>query len=458
MSQYLDYIDANRARYVDELKELVRIPSISAVPERASDVARAAAWLREHLRGIGFETVEVHETDGHPIVYAEWLGAGPGAPTALVYGHYDVQPVDPLELWRHPPFEPVIEGVNLVARGATDDKGQMFTHLKAAEAWLKTAGRLPINVKYVIEGEEEVGSAHLDPWIEANAKRLACDIVVISDGAQFDHGMPAINYGLRGLAYFEIRVDGPAIDLHSGAFGGAVANPCNVLAKLLGDLIDDRGRITIDGFYDNVRPLAPEERGAFAKLPFDAAAFRKSIGIPAETGEEGYTNLERRWCRPTCDVNGLYGGYQGDGAKTVLPAWAGAKLSFRLVPDQTPDAVGELLRRHMATHALPTVRVTVTPLHGGMPVLVPFDGPYIGAARRAIETGFGTAPVLTREGGTIPVVQVFQTVLGAPSLLVGWGQHDDGAHSPNEKFNLDDFHRGIRTGAVLLEELAALRR
>jgi acetylornithine deacetylase/succinyl-diaminopimelate desuccinylase-like protein len=333
----------------------------------------------------------------------------------------------------------------------------MFTHVKAAEAWLATSGRLPINVKYLIEGEEEVGSAHLDDWVAANAERLRCDVVVISDGSQYGPGRPAINYGLRGLAYFEIRVDGPNRDLHSGAFGGAVANPANVLCRLLGELLDDEGRITIPGFYDDVRPLAPAEREAWRALPFNEADFCDAIGIAATAGEAGYSNQERRWGRPTCDVNGLYGGYQGEGAKTVLPAWAGAKLSFRLVPDQSPKRVAELLRAHLAARAPAGVRVSVTDLHGGMPVLVPRDGPAIAAGRRAVERGFGTAPVLTREGGSIPVVETFQRVLGAPTLLIGYGQKDDNTHSPNEKFNLEDFQRGVRTSAALLEELVGLK-
>ncbi|HEX7878025.1 MAG TPA: dipeptidase [Candidatus Eisenbacteria bacterium] len=454
----MTWIDENADRFVAELTEFLRIPTVSAVPIHAPDVVRGAEWIAAHLERIGLTNVGIHPTPGHPIVYAEWLGAGPDAPTALVYGHYDVQPVDPLELWRHPPFEPTREGVNLVARGATDDKGQVFTHVKAAEAWLHTTGRLPINVKYLIEGEEEVGSEHLDAWVASNADRLRCDVVVISDGSQYGHGQPAINYGLRGLAYFEIRVDGPNRDLHSGAFGGAVANPANVLCRLLGELLDADGRITIPGFYDDVRPLADTERAAWRALPFDETSFCDAIGIPATTGEAGFSNQERRWARPTCDVNGLFGGYQGEGAKTVLPAWAGAKLSFRLVPDQAPKRVGELLRRHLAARAPAGVRVTVTDLHGGMPVLVPHDGPAIAAGRRAIERGFGKPPVLTREGGSIPVVETFQRVLGAPTLLIGYGQKDDNTHSPNEKFNMDDFQRGIRTSAALLEELAELKR
>lgn len=455
MSQVLDFIDASRAKFVGELQELIRIPSISAQPDHKGDVDRCAAWLADHMTRLGL-SARVMPTAGHPIVYGEWLKS-PGAPTALIYGHYDVQPVDPLNLWRNDPFAAVIEGETLVARGATDDKGQMFTHLKAAEAFLMTAGRIPVNVKYLIEGEEEVGSEHLDAFIEQHRDLLKCDVVVVSDTAQFGPDLPAITCGLRGLAYLEVRVDGPDRDLHSGVYGGAVANPLNVLAKLMADLIDADGRITVPGFYDRVRPLTREEREEFARLPFSEKEFMESIAIPAVTGEAGFTTLERRWARPTCDINGIFGGYQGAGSKTVLPAWGGAKVSFRLVPDQDPAEISRLVREHLERSAPKTVKVTVTELHGGRPVLVPRDGKAMAAARKAVARGFGREPVLIREGGSIPIVETFQRVLGAPTLLIGYGQNDDNAHSPNEKFSLNDYHNGIRTSACLLEELATTR-
>lgn len=453
MSQILTYVDENRRRFVEELRTLIRFPSISAVPAHAKDVRACADWLVAHLRELGM-TVELHPTAGHPLVYAEWLGA-PGAPTVLIYGHYDVQPVDPLALWKHPPFEAVVVDNTLIARGATDDKGQVFAHVKALDAFFHTEGRLPVNVKLVIEGEEEVGSEHLDTWVEANREKLACDVLVISDTAQYGDGIPAITVGLRGIAYFEVRVDGPAADLHSGVFGGAVDNPLNVLCGLIAGLKDADGRITVAGFYDDVRPLTAAERAAFTELPNEDAGFQAAAGVPRLTGETGYTTLERRWARPTCDLNGIFGGYQGEGAKTVLPAWGGAKLSFRLVPDQEPERIAALVRRHFETHVPDTCRVTVTYHHGGRPVLVPSEGPAMQAARRALARGFGREPVLIREGGSIPVVQTFQAALGAPVLLLGFGRNDDGAHSPNEKFSLDDYHHGIRSSACLLAELGA---
>lgn len=452
MSRAIDYIEQNRERFVEDLKTLIRFPSISAVPAHQADVLACAEWLKAHLTEMGM-AVEVHPTAGHPVVYAEWLKA-PGAPTVLIYGHYDVQPVDPLNLWKKPPFDAVVEGRNLVARGATDDKGQVFAHVKALESYLKTDGRLPVNVKLIIEGEEEVGSEHLYGWIGTHREKLACDVVVVSDTAQYGDGLPAITVGLRGIAYFEVRVDGPAADLHSGVFGGAVDNPLNVLCGLLAGLKDANGRVTVEGFYDDVRALTPAERAEFAALPVEEEGFRKMAGVPELRGEQGYTMLERRWARPTCDVNGLFGGYQGAGSKTVLPAWGGAKVSFRLVPGQDPDRVATLVQRHFEKHAPATCKVTVTFLHGGRPVLVPTDGPEMRAARRAMARGFGQEPVLIREGGSIPIVVTFQEVLKAPVLLLGFGRNDDGAHSPNEKFSLDDYHHGIRTSACLLEELA----
>lgn len=449
------YLEAHRNTFEDQLKDLIRIPSVSAQPDHDADTRRAAVFIREDLAKIGLKA-ELIETKRHPIVHAEWLGA-PGKPTLLIYGHYDVQPPEPLEPWLSPPFEPTIRDGNLYARGATDDKGQMFTHLKAAEAWLKGTGALPVNVKFLIEGEEEVGGANLEAYVAENAARLACDYAVISDTSQFAPGMPAITYGLKGLAYFEIRVQGANRDLHSGTYGGAVANPANALATILASLKGPDGRIRIDGFYDAVKPLEDWERAEFAKLPFSEAEFQADLAVPALVGEEGYTTLERKWARPTCDVNGLFGGYAGPGPKTVLPCAAGAKLSFRLVPDQEPKTIERLFRDHVAKVAPPGVKVEVITHSGAPAVLVSVDTPGVRAAVRAIEAGFGKRPVFIREGGSIPVVGLFKQHLNVDTLLLGWGQNDDNLHGPNEKFSLADFHRGIKAGAHLYHELAEER-
>ncbi len=452
MSDVDQYLERQQARFEDELSALLRIPSVSADSAFKPDVRRAGEWVAEQFRGLGFKT-ELCETPGHPIVYAESLGVA-GAPTVLVYGHYDVQPPDPLNEWKSPPFEPTKRDGNLYARGATDDKGQMFTHIKSAEAWIKTVGRLPVNVKYLIEGEEEVGSEHLEQFIASNKDRLKCDVVVISDTSQFAPGVPAITYGLRGIAYFELKLTGPKQDLHSGSFGGAVTNPAIALSKLLAALIDANGRVQVPGFYDDVTPLTDLERRQFAALPFDEAGFKQQVGVDALTGEQGFTTLERKSARPTFDINGLTSGYQGEGAKTVLPARASAKFSFRLVPKQDPKKIQAALKALLKQHCPPGIRLELVSHHGAPGVVVPLDSPYISAAARAIEHGFGKAPVYMREGGSIPVVGTFRQLLGVDTLLLGWGLDDDNTHSPNEKFCLADFHRGIRTSARLWQELA----
>jgi succinyl-diaminopimelate desuccinylase len=378
----------------------------------------------------------------------------PNAPTVLVYGHYDVQPAEPLEKWTTPPFEPAKRDGKLYARGATDDKGQVLSHIKSAEAVIKTQGKLPINLKYLVEGEEEIGSSALGEYLKTNAAKLACDCIVISDGGQFGPGMPAINYGLRGIAYYEIRLQGPNRDLHSGSFGGSVTNPANALAKILAGLIDENGRVTIPGFYDDVVLLTDRERQQFAALPFEEKEYFKNVGVDGAIGEEGYTALERRWARPTYDICGLWSGYQGEGSKTVLPAQAGAKISFRLVPNQTPEKVAAGLKWKLAELTPPGIQLELIEHHGGTGVLVSLDSPYIEAAARAIEYAFGRRPVFTREGGSIPIVAKFVEHLKVDTLLLGWGQEDDNAHSPNEKFSLDDFHKAIKASAKLWEELA----
>jgi acetylornithine deacetylase/succinyl-diaminopimelate desuccinylase-like protein len=448
-----EFLEAHAAEFEEQLKALLRIPSISAQPHHDADTRRAAEFLRDDFRAMGLEAVELIETPGHPLVFAEGARL-PGRPTVLIYGHYDVQPPEPLEPWTSPPFEPTVRDGNLIARGATDDKGQMFTHLKAAQAWLQAGGGLPVNLKFLIEGEEEVGGANLEAYVAANRVKLACDYAVISDTSQFAPGIPAITYGLKGLAYFELIVKAAKSDLHSGIFGGTVANPLNALCSVLASLKGADGRILVEGFYDPVRPLEGWERAEFARLPFSEAEFLTQVGAPSLEGEAGYTTLERRWARPTCDVHGLFGGYQGPGPKTVLPCQAGAKLSFRLVPDQDPKQVAAQFRAHVARQTPPGVTVEVIEHHGAPAVLVSVDSAGVRAASRAIEAGFGRPPVFMREGGSIPVVGLLKQNLGVDTLLLGWGQNDDNLHGPDEKFSLADYHRGIKAGAHLLAELA----
>jgi acetylornithine deacetylase/succinyl-diaminopimelate desuccinylase-like protein len=455
MNQIVDFINISRDRYVEELKQYLAIPSVSALPEHAPDVRRCAEWTADELRRIGLQNVSLLETPGHPIVYGDWLSA-PGAPTVLFYGHYDVQPVDPLDLWTSPPFEATVRDGEIYARGAADDKGQVFMHMKAVEAHLGKEGRLPINIKFFIEGEEEVGSAHLDDYIRAHREDLGADVVVISDSPMFDRGIPSICYGLRGLAYVQVDLRGTTSDLHSGSFGGAVANPAMVLAQVLAQMKDRSGRVKIPGFYDDVRPLSDAERAEWKKLPFNETKYRKELGAPRLFGETGYSTLERVWARPTFEVNGLLSGFTGDGAKTVLPATAMAKASMRLVPDQAPETIAKLFEAYLRKVCPKTVELTVTHMHGGKPWMTEFDNKYVRAAGRAIELGFGQRPVFNREGGSIPVVSTFQEELALPSVLFGVGLPDENAHAPNEKLDLGNFHNGIIASAYLYQELASL--
>jgi succinyl-diaminopimelate desuccinylase len=451
MAQLSDYLEANREAFEEDLCDLLRIPSISADSRYKADVGRAADWMTAKFRSIGLETQRV-ETDGHPIVYAESAPV-PDRPTVLVYGHYDVQPPDPLDEWMSPPFEPTRRDGNIYARGATDDKGQMLTHVMSAQACLAD-GDLPVQLKYVIEGEEEVGSAALSRFLKEQRDRLQSDVVVISDTSQFGRGQPAITYGLRGIAYFELRVSGPKQDLHSGTFGGGVVNPVNALSQLLASLIDGDGRIQVPEFYDAVVPLSDREREQFAALPFRESEFMNQIGVSSLGGEAGYSTLERRWARPTFDLHGIWGGYQGEGGKTVLPARCAAKFSFRLVPNQDPGAIAEKLREVLHSQCPAGVEIELIDMHGAPGFVVPLESPYISAAARAIEQGFGRPPVFIREGGSIPIVTEFSQNLNADTLLLGWGLDDDNTHSPNEKFCLADFHRGIKSSAHLWAELA----
>jgi acetylornithine deacetylase/succinyl-diaminopimelate desuccinylase-like protein len=453
MDPILKHVDSQRPKALEDLKELLRIPSVSTDPARKGDIARAAALVARHMEAAGLKA-EVIPTAGHPAVYGERLAA-PGKPTVLIYGHYDVQPPDPLDLWRHGPFEPTIEGEYIVARGATDDKGQSLALIKGVEALSHARGSLPVNVKALIEGEEEIGSPNLLPFVRKEKKRLACDIVVIADSSQFGKDVPAITYGLKGLVYLEAIVRGAKKDLHSGSYGGSVANPANVLTRMIAACQGPFGKVAIPGFYDDVRDLEPWEREEFAKLPFDEEAFRREVGAPKLFGEEGYTTLERKWARPTFDLNGLVSGFTGEGAKTVLPSVARAKFSMRLVPDQDPEKIAALARDYLLEIAPDTVTVEILNHHGAKPVLLKREGKAVRAAAKAYERGFGKAPVFIREGGSIPVVNTFQAELGVESILLGLGLPDDDAHAPNEKFRIEDYHRGMVTMAGFLEELAA---
>jgi len=447
MDQVLEVLEKQQTEGVEALSAFLRFPSVSADPGFASAVAACARWLVQWFSAAGFEA-RAEATGGHPAVVAEWRGA-PGAPTLLVYGHYDVQPAVAADGWNSEPFEPVLHDAALVARGASDDKGQVFAHCLGAAAHLQAHGTLPVNLVFLVEGEEESGSEHLEAFVAANRQRLACDAVIVSDSAQFAAGVPAITYGLRGLAYVEVTLHGPARDLHSGSFGGAVQNPANALAAMVSALHDGDGRVAVPGFYDAVLPLQPWERESFAALPFDREAFLRSAGITQEWGEAGYSILERLWARPTLDVNGLWSGYTGDGAKTVLPSRAAAKISCRLVPDQDPEVIADLLEARLRALCPPGYRLEFLRHHAARPVLVPVEEPAVRAAAEALAHGFGARPVFTREGGSIPVVETFRRVLGAPVVLMGFGRPDDGAHGPGERLHLADFHAGARTSAWL---------
>lgn len=452
MTVLTDYLAANDARFHAELFDFLRIPSVSARSEHKADVARAAEWLATRMREAGLET-RVMPTPGHPVVLGEWRGAGPGAATILVYGHYDVQPAEPLDLWTSPPFEPTLRDGRIYARGAVDDKGQLYLHVKALEAHLKANGSLPVNVIVLAEGEEEVGSENLAAFVQEHAARLACQGVIISDSSMFAPGIPSLLFSLRGLAYVQVDVRGPTTDLHSGSYGGAVVNPATALAHIIASFHDADGRIAVPGFYDRVKEWDPAVRGEIAALPFDEEHFRAETGAPALGGEKGYTTLERLWARPTLEINGLLSGYTGEGAKTVLPSLAMAKVSCRLVPDQSPDEITGLLRKHIASVTPAGVEVTVTAVHGGRPWRAQLEGPLFEAGRRALARAFGRDPVLAGEGGSIPVVDDFQRILGAPVLLMGFGLPGENAHAPNEWMSDENYRSGIAAVAHFWEEI-----
>ena len=448
------YLREQQSRYVQELTEVLRIPSVSTDPNKKGDIARTAEWMRARLARAGCTKVEIHATEKHPVVYGEWLGA-PGKPTLLVYGHYDVQPPDPLEKWATPPFEPTIRDGKIFARGASDDKGQVLIHVHALEAHLKTSGTCPVNVKFLIEGEEEIGSPSLVPYVDKHKELLACDAVVVSDTEMFDKEVPSITYGLRGLSYIQVDVFGTKSDLHSGTFGGSVINPAMALAWILAKLKDEKGKVKIPGFYDKVVKLTAKERAAFKTLPHSDARYKKELGAPALFGEAGFTTLERIWARPTLEVNGLWGGFTGEGAKTVIPAEAHAKISMRLVPRQKPAEIAAKAAKYIKKIAPKAVKVEVQYLHGGDGWLAPTDHPALKAAGRAIQASFGKAPVFIREGGSIPIVGEFSKKLKVPCVLLGIGLKDDNLHAPNEKLDLDNFYKGNEAAALLMQELAA---
>lgn len=452
MEQVLNYLAQNRDRYLAELKEFIAIPSVSSQSQHNADMQKCAEWISGQMNSIGMQNVQIMPTGGHPVVYSEWLGA-PGKPTVLLYGHYDVQPVDPVNLWTTPPFEMTERDGNLYARGTADDKGQVYIHLKGIEALMKHNGGLPVNLKMLIEGEEEVGSANLDKFVKAHKELLKADLVLISDSSMFAKGVPSICYSLRGLSYLEIEVTGPKSDLHSGSFGGSVHNPIQALAELIASLHDKNGKITIPGFYKDVRPLSKKERDAFKKLPFSEKQYAKDLGVKQLYGEKGFSSLERVWARPTLECNGIWGGYIGEGAKTVLPAKAFAKISCRLVPDQKSDKIAKLVEKHLKKIAPKTIDIQVRNLHGGEAAITPIESPGVQAAVAALEKGFGKKPLYQREGGSIPIVVQFKELLGIDTVLLGFGLPDENAHAPNEFINMDNFFGGIRTSVHFFNEL-----
>ncbi|MCM3709368.1 dipeptidase [Sporosarcina luteola] len=447
------YFTSKREEHLEQLIDFLRIPSISALSEHKSDMQKAAEWLKDSFRQAGLENLSIDETEGHPVVYGDWLHAE-GKPTILFYGHYDVQPVDPLNLWESGPFEPEVRDNKLYARGASDDKGQVFMHIKAVEALMNENGSLPVNVKFIIEGEEEIGSPNLEKYIEENKEKLAADIIVISDTGMYGPGKPAICYGLRGLAGVQIDVKGAKGDLHSGIYGGGVQNPIHAISEILASFHDKEGTIAVDGFYEDVRPLADEERAAYEALNFDEDALKQEIGVGELFGEKGYSYLERTWTRPTLEVNGVFGGFSGEGIKTVLPSEAGAKITCRLVPDQNPEDIIKKLKAHIEKHKPAGVSVTVSEFDKGKPFITPFDHPAIQAAGKSYEKVYDVPTAFTRMGGSIPIVAAFDEILNLPVVLMGFGLSSENFHAPNEHFHLENFDKGLRVIGDYYYELA----
>lgn len=455
-SKALAFVNENKDRFLQELIEMLKIPSVSADSKYKEDVLRCADFVKEKLIEAGVDKAEICETAGYPIVYGEKI-IDAALPTILVYGHYDVQPADPYELWNSPPFEPVIKDEKIVARGSADDKGQFYMHVKAFEAMVK-ADSLPCNVKFMIEGEEEVGSDNLGIFVKGNKEKLKSDVILISDTSMISNDIPSVNTGLKGLSYLEVEVTGPNRDLHSGTYGGAVANPANVLCQMIASLKDDKNKITIPGFYDDVVELSDEEKAKLAEAPFSEEAFKKELDINETDGEAGYTTRERQGIRPTLDVNGIWGGYTGEGAKTVLPSKASAKISMRLVPNQSSDKITQMFTEHFKSIAPNTVKVKVTPHHGGEPAVTPVDSLDFKAAEKAFEEGWGKTPIPTREGGSIPIVALFNDELQVNSILLGFGLDSDGIHSPNESYGLFNFYKGIETIILYHKHFAELKK
>lgn len=449
------YFKDHREQHLEELKTFLRIPSISSLSEHKSDIRKGAEWLKKAMLKAGLENAEVFETEGHPVVYADWLHAE-GKPTVLVYGHYDVQPVDPLHLWESAPFDPHVRDNKLYARGASDDKGQTFMHVKAVEALLQLNGELPVNIKFIVEGEEEVGSPNLPQYVEQNKEQLKADVIVISDTGMQGPGRPAVCYGLRGLAGIQIDVKGPKGDLHSGLYGGAVQNPLHAVVEILESFRDKEGVIQVEGFYEDVLPVSDEERAEFASLEFDLENEKKELGITEDFGEKGYSFIERTWIRPTLEINGITGGFSGEGIKTVLPAEASAKITCRLVPNQDPDDIVAKLRAHIEAHKPAGVTVEITDFDKGKPFLTPYDHPAIQAAGRSYEKVYNVPTAFTRMGGSVPIVAVFDEVLGLPVVLMGFGLSSENFHAPNEHFHLENFDKGLRVISDYLFEAANL--
>jgi acetylornithine deacetylase/succinyl-diaminopimelate desuccinylase-like protein len=451
---YQEYLDANQSLFEAELLEFLRIPSISALPDHAAEVRRAGAWVAARLQTAGMENIETLETGHHPVVYADWLHA-PGQPTVMIYGHFDTQPVDPLELWTTPPFEPTVRDGKVYARGASDDKGNMFAPLLALEALLKSEGRLPINVKCFFEGQEEIGSPTLPPFISAHREKFACDFVISADGGQWAEDQPALMIGLRGLCALQIDVTGPSHDVHSGGYGGAIQNPIHALVRLLDSMRSPEGKILVEGFYDTVRPLNEADKAMIAKVPHDEEIYMDKLGIDDLFGEPGFTTLERTWGRPTLELNGIWGGFSGEGTKTVLPSQAHAKITCRLVADQDPGAVAQLLVNHIEQHKPRGVTVKVSVEEsGGWPYLMPADHPGNLAAAAVLTKMYGKEPFYARSGGSIPVCALFLQSLGVYTVNFGFGLNDERIHSPNEFFRLESFRKGQTGYCRLLQQLA----
>lgn len=450
------YLQNERSRQLNELMDFLRIPSISSSTEHKPDMQRAAEWLAQSLRQAGIENVQILPTAGHPVVYGDWLHA-PGKPTALIYGHYDVQPVDPLDAWETPPFEPSIRDGKLYARGATDDKGQLYLHVKTVEAYLRTHGSLPVNVKFCIEGEEEIASPSLPAFLEAQAERLQADLIVISDGPMHDKDVPSICIGLRGLSGFELEVKGPRTDLHSGIYGGGVVNPVAALVEVLATMHDDQGRIAVEGFYDKVNPLTEADHEAFRKLNYDEEQVKKELDVEALGGEAGYSFLERTTARPTLEINGIAGGFYGEGLKPIVPSSAIAKVSCRLVDRQNPDEIMDLIERHIERHKPAGVSIVMKRTHRGKPFFISPSEPFVQAAVKAFEAGFGKTPVFIRSGGSIPIIEVFSRVLGVPVVMMDLGLPGENMHAPNEHYHLENFDKGIATICAYWEQLGQLK-